>query len=40
VINKQSNAVLDVSIDGIWQAMDTSIVEIRREMVVKYKVDL
>ena len=39
VINKQSYAVLNVSLDGTWQALETSIADMRRKLVSKYKVD-
>ena len=39
VITKQNNAVLDVSLDGVWQTLETSISDMRRKLVAKYKVD-
>ena len=39
VITKQNNAVLDVSLDGKWQTLETSISDMRRKLVGKYKVD-
>ncbi len=39
VINKQSNAVLSVSLDGTWQGLETSIADMRRKLVGKYKVE-
>jgi hypothetical protein len=39
VIRKQSGAVLSVQLDGKWQAIETSIADMRRKMVEKYKVD-
>ena len=38
-IKKQNNAVLDVSLDGRWQVIETSIADMRRKLVAKYKVD-
>ena len=39
VITKQNNAVLDVSIDGTWESLETSILDIRRKLVAKYKAE-
>jgi hypothetical protein len=39
VINKQSNAVLSVQIDQRWQALETSIADMRKKMTAKYKVE-
>lgn len=39
VIKKQNGAVLDVTLDGTWKGVETSIGEMRRKLVEKYKVD-
>jgi hypothetical protein len=39
VIKKQYNSVLSVELDTRWQVMETSISDMRRKMVEKYKVD-
>ena len=39
VIKKQSNAKLSVEIDGRRQALETSIADIRRQMVARYKLE-
>ncbi|WP_406697351.1 hypothetical protein V5E97_00750 [Singulisphaera sp. Ch08] len=39
VIKKQSDAMMSVDLDTRWQALETSIAELRRKMVEKYKVD-
>ncbi len=39
VINKQSNAILSVQVDAQWQALETSIAKMRRQLVQKYKVE-
>jgi hypothetical protein len=39
VLKTQSGAVLDVKRDGTWQALETSISDMRRKLVAKYKVD-
>lgn len=39
VIKKQSDALLSVDLDTRWQALETSVSDIRRKMVEKYHVD-
>jgi hypothetical protein len=39
VIRKQYGDVLGVQLDGRWQAIETSIADMRRKLVEKYKVD-
>ena len=39
VIKKQSDAMLSVDLDKRWQALETSVSDVRRKMVEKYKVD-
>ena len=39
VIKKQSDAMMSVDLDKRWQAMETSVADMRRKMVEKYKVD-
>lgn len=39
VINKQTNAVLNVELDGRWQVLETSIADMRRKLIAKYKVE-
>ena len=39
MLKAQANAKLSVDLDARWQAMQTSIAEMRRAMVAKYKVD-
>jgi hypothetical protein len=39
MLKAQSNAKLSVDLDARWQAMQTSIADMRRAMVAKYKVD-
>ena len=39
VIKKQSDALLSVDLDKRWQALETSVSDMRRKMVEKYKVD-
>jgi hypothetical protein len=39
VLKKQSNSVLDVELNGRWQVIETSIADMRRKLVTKYKVD-
>ena len=39
VVKKQNGAVLDVALDGTWKGLETSIGEMRRKLVAKYKVD-
>jgi hypothetical protein len=39
VIKKQSNAVLDVELDKVWQTLQISIADMRRKMTEKYKVE-
>ncbi len=39
VLKTQSGAVLDVKLDGTWQALETSISDMRRKLVAKYKVE-
>jgi hypothetical protein len=39
VIKKQSDAMMSVDLDKRWQAVETSVAEMRRKMVEKYKVD-
>ena len=39
VIKKQSDAMMSVDLDQRWQAMETSVADMRRKMVEKYGVD-
>jgi hypothetical protein len=39
VIKKQSDAMMSVDLDKRWQALESSIAEMRRKMVEKYRVD-
>lgn len=39
VIKKQTEALVSVDLDKQWQAVETSIADMRRKMVEKYKVD-
>jgi hypothetical protein len=39
VLNKQYDSVMSVQVDTRWQAIETSIADMRRKMVAKYKVD-
>jgi hypothetical protein len=39
VIKKQSDAMLSVDLDKRWQLLETSVSDMRRRMVEKYKVD-
>ncbi|MEO6809228.1 MAG: hypothetical protein ABI353_08980 [Isosphaeraceae bacterium] len=39
VIKKQSNAVMDVELDKVWQTIQISIADTRRKMTEKYKVE-
>jgi hypothetical protein len=39
VIKKQSDAMLSVDLDKRWQALETSVSDMRRKMVEKFKVD-
>jgi hypothetical protein len=39
VIKKQSDAMMSVDLDKIWQKLEISMADIRRKMVEKYKVD-
>jgi hypothetical protein len=39
VLDKQYNAILNVQVDQRWQALETSIADMRRQMVAKYKVE-
>lgn len=39
LVKARSDAVLSVDLDARWQAMQTSISEMRRQMVAKYQVD-
>jgi hypothetical protein len=39
VIKKQSDAMMSVDLDKRWQAMETSVSDLRRKMVEKYMVD-
>ena len=39
VIKKQSDAMLSVDLDKRWQALETSVSDMRRKMVEKYKVE-
>jgi hypothetical protein len=39
VIKKQSDAMMSVDLDKRWQALETSIADMRRKMVAKYMVD-
>ena len=39
MIKKQSDAMLSVDLDKRWQALETSVADVRRKMVEKYKVD-
>jgi hypothetical protein len=39
VIKKQSDAMMSVDLDKRWQALETSVSEMRRKMVEKYQVD-
>jgi hypothetical protein len=39
VIKKQSDAMMSVDLDTRWQAVESSIADMRRKMVEKYKVD-
>jgi hypothetical protein len=39
VIKKQSDAMMSVDLDKRWQALESSIADMRRKMVEKYKVD-
>jgi hypothetical protein len=38
-IKKQSDAMMSVDLDRRWQALESSIADLRRKMVAKYKVD-
>src|SRR5262249_12709743 len=38
-VENQSNAVLNVSLDQRWQVLETSIADMRKKLVLKYKVD-
>ena len=39
VIKKQSDAMLSVDLDKRWQLLETSVSDLRRMMVDKYKVE-
>ena len=39
VIKKQSGAMLNVAVEQRWQALETTIAEVRRKMVAKYKAE-
>ncbi len=39
VIKKQNYAVLDSALNGTWEGLETSIGDMRRKLVAKYKVD-
>ena len=39
VIKKQSDAMMSVDLDKRWQAVETSVADVRRKMVEKYMVD-
>jgi hypothetical protein len=39
VIKRQSDAMMSVDLDKRWQAMETSVADLRRKMVEKYMVD-
>ena len=39
VIKKQSDAMMSVDLDVRWQAVETSVADMRRKMVEKYRVD-
>ena len=39
VIKKQNNAVLDTALNGTWEGLETSIADMRRTLVAKYKVE-